>query len=124
MGGLFAGAVFLSLGTIPREPAWIVTWFALAMAAVGATEGPFWSTSVSLGGRRGGSAAALLNTGGNLGGLLAPIVTPWVGEHYGWSWAIGLGSLISLLGVGLWIGIDCEHRIRRKPSASRNAELG
>ena len=71
MGGLFAGAVLLGLGTVPREPAWIVTWFALSMAAVGATEGPFWATAVSLGGRRGGSAAALLNTGGNLGGLLA-----------------------------------------------------
>jgi dipeptide/tripeptide permease len=69
-------------------------------------EGPCWALAIELGGRRGGSSAALFNTGGNAGGLLAPVVTPWVGEHYGWGPAVGLGAAVCLAGVVLWAWID------------------
>jgi dipeptide/tripeptide permease len=106
MGGMAAGALFLGLGVLARQPDWIVAWFSLALGAVGAAEGPFWATAVELGRRRGGSAAGLLNTGGNAGGLLAPIVTPWVGQRFGWGAAVALGSLVSLMGLTLWLGIE------------------
>src|SRR4029077_18412512 len=38
-GGGRRSAGFLALGIFAVEPAWIVTWFALAMAAIGACEG-------------------------------------------------------------------------------------
>src|SRR5262249_43135522 len=57
-GGMLATGVLLGLGILASQPGWIVLWFALALAAVGATEGPFWTTAVELGGRRGGTAAA------------------------------------------------------------------
>jgi MFS transporter, ACS family, D-galactonate transporter len=110
MVGMSAGALFLILGVLAREPAWIVTYFALALGAVGMSEGPFWASAVELGGRRGGSSAALFNTGGNAGGLLAPVVTPWVGERLGWPSAVGLGGLICLVGVVLWFWIDLDER--------------
>jgi MFS transporter, ACS family, D-galactonate transporter len=74
------------------------------------SEGPFWASAVELGGRRGGSSAALFNTGGNAGGLLAPVITPWVGERYGWGYGIALGGLICLVGVVLWLWIDLDER--------------
>ena len=110
MVGMSAGAVFLILGVLASEPVWIVACFALALGAVGMSEGPFWASAVELGGRRGGSSAALFNTGGNAGGLLAPVVTPWVGERYGWGYAIALGGLICLVGVVLWFWIDLDER--------------
>ena len=110
MAGMAAGAALLALGVVAREPAWIVTWFALALGAVGLSEGPFWATAVELGGRRGGSSAALFNTGGNAGGMLAPVITPWVGQHVGWGYAVALGGLVCLGGVVLWLGIDLDAR--------------
>jgi dipeptide/tripeptide permease len=83
-----------------------VTWFALALAAVGATEGPLWATALELGGRHGATAAGIFNTGGNAGGVVAPIVTPLVSESFGWGWGIGLGSLVCLAGVTFWLWID------------------
>jgi MFS family permease len=106
MAGMSAGALLLIVGTLAREPVWIVFWFATALAAVGAAEGPFWATAVELGGRRSGSSAALFNTGGNAGGMLAPVLTPWVGQHFGWGYAVGLGGLICLIGVALWFWIE------------------
>lgn len=108
MAGLFGGAVFLGCGLLTVDPNWSVTWFALALASVGAVEGPFWASAVELGGTRGGSAAALLNTGGNGAGLIAPIVTPWVGALFGWSAAVALGGGVCLVGVVLWLGIRIE----------------
>ena len=83
-GGMVASALLLGLGVLAREPAWIVAWFALAHAAIGASEGPFWATAVDIGGSKGGTAAAICNTGGNVGGMLAPVMTPWVSGHLGW----------------------------------------
>src|SRR5262249_299610 len=59
MGGMLAGAGFLVLGILATEPGWIIAWFALALATVGATEGPFWATAVDLGGRHGATAAGI-----------------------------------------------------------------
>lgn len=108
MGGMAVGAGLLGLGVLAREPVWIVAWFGLAMAAVGMSEGPFWASAIELGSRqgRGGSAAAIVNTGGNAGGMLAPVLTPMVGLAFGWPAAVALGGVICMLGVVLWLGID------------------
>lgn len=111
IGGLLSSAILLLVGINVREPTVIVACFALAMAAVGACEGPCWATAIELGGRRGGTAAGIFNTGGNLGGLLAPTLTPWISDRFGWSWGIALGSIACLLGVGLWLGIDAGERV-------------
>jgi MFS family permease len=110
MVGMSLGAVLLLFGVFAREPVSIVAWFALALLAVGMAEGPSWSTAIELGGHRGGSSAAVFNFGGNAGGILAPIVTPWVGEHLGWGSAVALGGLICLAGVTLWFWIDPRER--------------
>jgi MFS transporter, ACS family, D-galactonate transporter len=125
--GLTAGAVLLVLGVLAEDKAAIVTWLGLALFAVGATEAPIWTTAVELGGRRGGTAAAICNTGGNAGGLLAPVITPWVStlisahfgltEQAGWQWGIGLGALIGLLGASLlwWVTPRSQKGARLSP---------
>jgi MFS family permease len=106
VGGMLAGAALLGLGLLAKDPNFIVVWFALAMAAVGATEGPFWATAIDLGGRHGATSAGIFNTGGNAGGAIAPILTPVVSKTWGWPWGIGLGSIICLAGVCFWFWID------------------
>jgi MFS family permease len=104
--GMLAGAMLLFVGVYARQPAWIVTWFSLALGAVGMAEGPSWATAIQLGGSRGGSAAAILNTGGNAGGILAPFLTPLIGQYFGWGAAVALGGLICLTGVVAWFKVD------------------
>jgi MFS family permease len=106
MSGLSFGAVFLFLGVAASDPLWIVAYFTLSMGAVGVSESSFWQTAVQLGGHRGGTAAAILNTGGNGVGLLAPLLTPAISEHLGWQWGITLGGVVCFLGAICWCGID------------------
>jgi ACS family D-galactonate transporter-like MFS transporter len=109
--GMLTGAVFLLLGIAGEQPEWIVVCFAIALAGVGSAEAPTWTTAQELGGRRGGMAAGLCNTGGNAGGLIAPVLTPLVGTHFGWPTAIGVGAAVCLMGVVLWGWIDPRERV-------------
>lgn len=110
VAGMIAGAGFLGLGLLAGEPAWVVTWFGLALGAMGFYEAAAWTTAIELGGRRGGTTAGIVNTGGNLGGTLSPYITPWASGLFGWQWGIGLGGLLCLLGVFCWLGIDPRSR--------------
>jgi MFS family permease len=104
--GMIVGALLLGLGIGAKQPAWIIVWFSLALGVVGACEGSFWSTAVELGGPLGGTAAAIVNTGGNGGGLLAPYLTPLVSTKFGWPLGLSLGGIISFLGALCWFWID------------------
>ena len=110
LAGMMTGAALLGLGIVVKQPVWIVTWFSLALGVVGACEGAFWSTAVEVGDRLGGTAAAIVNTGGNGGGLLAPMITPFVGAKLGWTSAIGLGAFVALAGAVCWFWIDPHER--------------
>lgn len=119
-GGMVGCATLLWLGTAASDPAAIVACFALSLGAIGLTEGAAWTTAIELGGVRGSTSAAVVNTGGNLGGLLSPVITPWVGlglggalgREAGWAWGLRIGCLVCLAGAGLWAAIDPAERAR------------
>jgi sugar phosphate permease len=106
--GMLAGAVLVTVGVMTSQSTLVLACFALGMAAIGATEGPFWTTAIELGGRRGGTSAAIFNTGGNVGGLLAPVVTPLFSARFGWQGSIVLAAVVSVLGAGLWRWINAD----------------
>ncbi|MBI3838393.1 MAG: MFS transporter [Planctomycetia bacterium] len=113
MSAMTASAGLLLLGISAAESFWIVVWLSLALGVLGTAEGPFWVTAVEAGGRRGGLSAAILNTGGNAGGILAPVVTPWISDtlEFGWQTGIAVGSLVCVLGAALWFWIDIDSTI-------------
>jgi len=98
-------AACLVCGIFAQSRVWIVLWFTLSLGTLGLCEASFWTKIIELGRERGGTAAAIMNTSGNGFGSLAPILTPWIGVHLGWHWALGLGAVIGLLGALCWFGI-------------------
>jgi dipeptide/tripeptide permease len=85
--------------------------FVGAMGALGLCEGPFWTTAVEMGGRRGGTTAALMNTGGNAGGLLSPVLAPHLSHYFGWQVGMGLAGVVAVGGALLWLGINPRERL-------------
>jgi MFS family permease len=79
---------------------------ALALGLAAATDASFWAAAIAVGGKQAGSAGGILNTGGNLGGLLAPVMTPWIATHYGWSAGLYFGCAVVVVGAVLWFKID------------------
>jgi len=99
MAGLSLGALLLYVGTIASGTAATVLSLSLATGFASWCEGPFWAAVIELAGEQVGAACGILNTGGNAGGFLAPILTPLIASRAGWSWGLHAGSLVALGGV-------------------------
>jgi MFS family permease len=124
-GGIAASALIISamlllLGVNAKELFWNVTLLSLALGVLGTLEGPFWVTAVEVGRGRGGLSTGIFNTGGNIGGIVAPVLTPWISKdlELGWEYAMGVGSLICILGAILWIWIDDPNERSLKGDSS------
>jgi ACS family glucarate transporter-like MFS transporter len=104
--GLTLSAVLLSLGTNVSRPLVAAGLLSLALGFASASDGPFWATAIDVVGEHVGTAGAILNTSGNLGGFLPPMVTPLIASRLGWNWGLNVGSLIVLLGMLVWFFID------------------
>jgi MFS family permease len=88
----------------------LVALLSLALGFAASADVPFWSAAVNLGGRRAGAAGGLMNTGGNLGGSIAPLLTPLVAARFGWSAGLYLGAAVAVLGILAWTRIDPAPR--------------
>jgi len=108
IAGMGLCAAFSLLGLSTANPWTVTTWFALALGALGACEAIFWTTAPLLE-RNGGLACALVNTGGNGVGMFAPLITPILGENYGWNSAIVAAGIICGIGGLLWLGINANE---------------
>lgn len=80
----------------------------------------FWVAVISIGGTQAGAAAGLMNTGGNLGGAIAPFLTPLIASHYGWTAALYVGAFVALTGMVAWLRIDPrpDRHLDRHPSSA------
>jgi len=110
---MICSAASLAVGSLRREagPTEIVIWFTLACAFIGMAEGPFWTTAARLGGRFAATAGGIVNTGGNLGGLLAIPASPSIaylagGQAQGWGVALMTSSAVIGAGALLWLAVD------------------
>ena len=107
--GMILSGVVLAFGIISHDVRWMVTWFTLSLAILGLCEGSFWTTAVEIGGDHGATTAAIMNTGGNGIGLLAPLLTPIISARLSWQWGIGVGAIVAFLGGLCWLCITPNH---------------
>jgi len=107
--GMLASAVLLFSATRAQGQLGVVSLFFLAHASIGLCEAPTWVAGLEIGGKSCGTSAAIVNMGGNLGGLFAPVVTVYVAKQYGWNAGFLVASSACLLGVALWLCIRLKH---------------
>jgi len=109
--GMILSAIFLMCGIVTTDRFWIVACFTAALGMLGLCEASFWTVAVNLSPQRGGTSAAIMNTGGNGIGLLAPVITPWLGTHLGWKWGLSVGAIVGVLGALCWFGVTAREDI-------------
>ena len=103
MTGMGLGAVFGLIAVNVTGLVNVAVCLALSMAAAGMVEGVFWTTATDIGGRSRGLSGAFMNTGGNLGGLFSPVLTPLMAAQIGWSGSIAVACIISGIGGLVWL---------------------
>jgi ACS family glucarate transporter-like MFS transporter len=80
-----------------------------ATALVLATEGPYWASMTQLSGPQSGIGGGVMNFGSNLGGLISPVLTPWLAARVGWESALGVAAVAAVAAATLWMGVTMEE---------------
>ncbi len=94
--GMILSAALLWLGSNTRGD-----FTAILLLAAGAgfnlfAAVSFWAVCIDLTTEFTASVSGLMNTFGNLGGWLSPIVTAYIAAHYGWNRALLCASIVTL----------------------------
>jgi MFS transporter, ACS family, glucarate transporter len=83
----------------------------LAYLVVELTEAAYWGGTMVVARADSMSASGVLNTGGNIGGLIGIPIVAYLSGGGHWTAAFALGALFALIGTLLWFGIDADRPI-------------
>jgi len=87
-----------------------VAALALSYGIVELCEGPFWGGTMFVARADTMSATGILNTGGNLGGLIGIPIVAYLSGHGQWTVAFVIGAIFSVLGAIAWLGINADEQ--------------
>jgi len=88
------------------NPYLAVVALALCFAAVELNEGPYWAAIMHVGRSDAMAAGGLLNTGGNLGGLICTPIVAYLSGHQAWTPAFLIGMGFAAVSAALWLIVD------------------
>jgi ACS family glucarate transporter-like MFS transporter len=106
-GALAAAGLFTIAGTFAASPVTAAVLIALGGASSNFLLGAAWGTCLDIGGRRSGSVSAAMNTSGQIGSILSPILVASVVQRFSnWSAPLYLTGVLFLLGAVCWLWVD------------------
>lgn len=109
--GMSVSAVLLLVGALHPAPAIAVSAMVLLFFFNQLNEGPYWATSVAVGGRHAGAAGGVMNTGANVMGVINALLVPFLASAFGWTTAIASGAFFALLGLGFMLLVRADKPI-------------
>ncbi|MBN8422442.1 MAG: MFS transporter [Verrucomicrobia bacterium] len=107
---LIAGSAML-LATTTAQPELAAWCIATAVAASMFTLGAAWGTVIDVGGSHTGVVGAAMNTSGQIGSVLCPLIVVRLQHHYDWNAPIYLIGGLFLVGAAAWCFINPQRKI-------------
>jgi MFS transporter, ACS family, glucarate transporter len=87
---------------------------AVCTALVLGAEGAYWASANQISGENAGFTGGLMNTGGNLGGVISPTLTPLIAEYFGWARALDFAAITAVGAAFLWLWISPSKQVKGK----------
>ena len=103
--GVIVSVALCAIGAASLPPFATAVALALSYGFLVSGDPVYWAFIIETTREKSGTACGMLNTGGNVGGILAPIVSPWIAGMFGWNIAFYVGALIACLGILPWLFI-------------------
>ena len=110
-----------------------VMWTANPYLAVGAltasfgcielNEASYWAASMAVGRSDAMAIGGVLNTGGNLGGIIGIPVVAWLSGRHAWGAAFAIGGLCAVVAAVIWLGIDADVVVTAEDSGGAPAPV-
>lgn len=106
--------VFLYVTVSVESAYWAIAALCLAFACVEVNEGNYWGVAMRLEPSDSMAATAVLNTGGNLGGVLGTyFIASISASQGGWGIVFATGAATSVVAALLWLTIDAGRGERK-----------
>lgn len=80
-------------------------------------EASYWAASMAVGRSDSMAIGGVLNTGGNLGGIIGIPVVAWLSGRHAWGTAFAIGSLCTATAALLWLWIDSSEVVTAQEPA-------
>ncbi len=115
MTALILSAVFLYIGATSANVTITVVTLCFSFGFTQLTEAPMWVATMGVAGKHSQIATGVLNTGGNIPGVIGGLMVPFIAGWLGWSAAIISGSLFAIVGALLWLFIRADEPMAETP---------
>lgn len=118
--GYFFAAIAMLSGTLVGNPEAAGFLIALGGAASMFTLAPAWATAIELGGSNAAVLSATMNTSGQVGGVLSPVVLAYIVDRLGnWNLPLHILSGLYLMAAISWVIIQPERRAPKSMESQR-----
>jgi ACS family glucarate transporter-like MFS transporter len=107
---LVLAAVVLVIGAVVEDAYVALVFLSLAFGFQQATEGAYWAAAIHVAREHAGTATGIMNTGGNLVGVISTPMFVLLERQFGAVVAIAVAALFSLLAAALWMMLRFEKR--------------
>ena len=109
MTGLVLSGIFLLIGALSDNVILTVVMLCICFACNQLTEAPFWVATMAVSGKHAPVATGILNTGGNIPGIVGGMLVPLTAGLLGWPAAIATGALFAIVGAVLWLFVRADE---------------
>lgn len=109
MVALILSGAFLYIGATSDNVMVTVVTLCCSFGCTQLTEAPMWVATMGVAGRHSQVATGVLNTGGNIPGVVGGLMVPAIAGWLGWPAAIASGSVFALVGAVLWFFIRADE---------------
>jgi len=109
MTTLILSAIFLYVGAMSDDVIVTVVMLCICFGFNQLAEAPIWVATMAVSGRHAPVATGVLNTGGNLPGIVGGMLVPVMANWWGWPAAMATGSVLGIVGAILWIFIRADE---------------
>jgi MFS transporter, ACS family, glucarate transporter len=106
-----SGLVLLAVPQVQNRVAAAVL-LALALCCQSATISAAWAVCLDVGRRNAGVVTGFMNSVGNLGGVIAPLVVGYVVQEFNsWAWPFYVMAGVFAFGVVMWLLVDPQRSV-------------
>jgi sugar phosphate permease len=111
LAGFLLAAIFILPATFTTHSTASVFYSCVAVFGLEVTVGVSWAIPLDIGGDCAGSIASVMNTFGNLGSAVSPVLLAYLVGAYGWNTPFLVCSCLCVAGAAFAMGINADRKI-------------